>query len=105
MLALEGASGQASSPPAACLCKSADDMVSDTDVCDVRADGGDDPRDLVTQHGGRRRDIVRGEQQIRVAQAGCVNVDECFPPNRRSDVHVLEVEPATECVEYQRFHA
>jgi hypothetical protein len=34
-----------------------------------------------------------------------VNVDEGFASDRRGNVHVLEVEPATERVEYQRFHA
>jgi hypothetical protein len=34
-----------------------------------------------------------------------LHVDENFASNRRGDVHILEVEPMTECVKYKRFHA
>jgi hypothetical protein len=44
---------------------------------------------------------VSGEQQVGVTEPGCSHVDENFAPDRRGDVHVLELEPATERVKYK----
>jgi hypothetical protein len=33
-----------------------------------------------------------------MTQAGGLHIDKNFAPKRRGDVHILEVEPATECV-------
>jgi len=39
-----------------------------------------------------------------VTQSGGLHVDQDFASDRRSDVHVLEIEPATECVNYKCLH-
>ena len=67
--ALEGAAREASIAPTARLSERPDDVIADVDVRDVGTDRSHDPRDLVTQHRRCRRDIVRGEQEVRVAQA------------------------------------
>jgi hypothetical protein len=51
---------------------------------------GHDSRYLVAQNGRRRDDIVSGEEQVGVAQPGCLHVDENFPSDWRGDVHGLE---------------
>ena len=67
--ALEGAAGETSSAPAARLRERPDDVIADVDLRDVGTDGRHDPRDLVTQHRWCRHDVVRGEQEVRVAEA------------------------------------
>jgi hypothetical protein len=39
-----------------------------------------------------------------MTQSGRSYLDENFAPNRRGNVHILEVEPAAECVNYERLH-
>jgi hypothetical protein len=58
----------------------------------------------VTKHRRRWNGIASGEKQIGVTRPGGLQVDEDFASDRRSDVHVLEIEPATECVNYKRLH-
>jgi hypothetical protein len=65
---------------------------------------GYDPCDLVTEHRGRRNEIVGGKEQVGVTQPGRLHVDESFTSNWRGNVHILEVESATECVQYKRLH-
>jgi hypothetical protein len=79
-------------------------MISDTELRDIGTDHGHNPRDLVTQHCRRWNDIVSSEQKVGMTQAGRLHLDENFAPNRGRDVHVLEIEPATECVNYKRLH-
>ena len=104
MLALEGAAGQTSGARPARLRERAYDVISDSDLRDIGTYFGNDPGDLVTKHRRGRNNIVSGEEQVGVTQPGRSHVDENFVPNRRGDVHILEVEPATECVEYERLH-
>jgi hypothetical protein len=80
-------------------------VISDTKLHDIGADFGHEPGDLVAQHGRHRNDIVRGEQQVGATQSGRLYLYENFAPNRRRDVHILEVESTTQCVDYKRFHA
>ena len=47
---------------------------------------------------------MRGEQYVGVTQPGGLHVDENFASNRRGDVHILEVEPTTDTIEYKRLH-
>jgi len=96
MSALEGPAGQTLSARPARLREGAYDVISDADLRNVGSDCGHDPCDLVTEHGGRRNEIVSGEQQVGVTQPGRLHLDENFAPNRHGDVHILEVEPATE---------
>jgi hypothetical protein len=49
---LEGTSGLASRTRPARLYKRADDMIADTELCDVRADLGDDAGDLMAKYRG-----------------------------------------------------
>jgi hypothetical protein len=102
--ALKGAAGKTSSARPASLRERTHDVISDTDMRYVGADSRHDTGDLVTKHRWRRSDIVSGEQQVGVTQSGRLHLDENFAPNRRGDVHILEVEPATECVYYKRLH-
>jgi hypothetical protein len=76
-------------------------VISDAQLRDVGTDCSHDPRDLVTKHRRRWDEIVSSEQQVRVTQSGCLHVNENFAPNRRGNVHVLEIEPASECVKYK----
>jgi hypothetical protein len=79
-------------------------VISDTELRDVRTDCGHDPRDLVTKHRWRWNDIASSEQKVGMTQPGRSHLDENFAPNRRGDVHVLEIEPSTECVNYKCLH-
>ena len=81
------------------------DVISDTELRDVRTDCSHDPRDLVTKHRRRWNEIVSSEQHVGVTQPGRSHVDENFAPDGRGDVHVLEIEPATERVNHKRLHA
>jgi len=47
---------------------------------------------------------VGGEEKASVTQPGRSHIDQNFAPNRRGDVHVLEIEPTTDCVKHKRFH-
>jgi hypothetical protein len=76
---LEGASGLASRARSTRLHKRAHDMIADAELCDIRANLGDDPRDLMAEY--CRNDIVRGEQKIGVTQPGCLHLNENFAPN------------------------
>jgi hypothetical protein len=79
-------------------------VISDTELRDVRPHCSHYPRNLVTKHRRRRNNIVSGEQQVGMAQPGRSHLDENFAPNRGGDVNVLEIEPATECVNYKCLH-
>jgi len=79
-------------------------VISHTELHDFWTHGRHDPRNLVTKHHRRWDDIVSGETQVGVTQPGGLNVDEDFATDRRSDVHVLEIEPATKCVNYEPLH-
>ena len=81
-----------------------DDVIADVELRDVRTDGSHDPRDLVTEHRGRRHEVMRGEQEVRVAEAGGSNVDEELTTQRRGDLDVLEVEAVAQCIQDKRFH-
>jgi hypothetical protein len=39
-------------------------MIADAELCDIRANLGDDPRDLMAEHCWKLNDVVRGEQKI-----------------------------------------
>jgi hypothetical protein len=58
----------------------------------------------VTEHGRHRDEIVRGKQQVSVTKPGRLYVYENLTPDRRGDVHILEVESATDSVHYKRLH-
>ena len=77
-------------------------MIADTQLRDVGADCNHYPCDLVTKYRRRWNEIMSSEQQVGVTQPRRSHVDEDFAPDRRGDVHVLEIEAATECVEYKR---
>jgi hypothetical protein len=83
---------------AARLRERANDVVSDMDLCDFGTDDGHDRRDLVAEHCGRRNEIVSGEQQVGVTQPGRLHIDVNFTSDRHGNVHILEVEPTTNCV-------
>ena len=104
VLTLEGTAGLASRARSARLHKRAHDMIADAELRDIRADLGDDSRDLVAEYRRKRSDIVRGKQKIGVTQPGRAHVDENFAPNGRRYVHILKVEASTERVNYQRLH-
>ena len=58
----------------------------------------------MAEHARSRNDIVRSEKQVGVTQPGRSHLDEDFASDRRGNVHVLEFEPTTECVNYKRLH-
>ena len=47
---------------------------------------------------------MSGKEQVSVTQPGGLYVYENFVTNGRGDVHILEVEPTTDSVEYKRLH-
>jgi hypothetical protein len=79
-------------------------VISHTDLRDVRTHCSHYSRDLVTKYRRHWNDIVSSEEKVGVTQARGLHVDEDFASDRRSDVHVLEIEPATECVNYKCLH-
>jgi hypothetical protein len=79
-------------------------VISDADLRYVGADCRHDPSDLVTKHRRRRNEIVGGKEQVSVTQPRRSYVYENFVPNGRGDVHILDVEPTTDSVEYKRLH-
>jgi len=79
-------------------------VISDSDLRYVGADCRHDSGDLVTKHRRCRNEIVSGKEQVSVTQPGRLYVYENFVPNRRGDVHILEVEPTTDSVEHKRLH-
>jgi hypothetical protein len=104
MLALEGATEETSRAYSARLRERAYDVTSDADLRDIGSYFSNDPGDVVTKHRRGRNNIVSGEEQVGVTQPGRSHVDEDFVPNRRGDVHILEVEPASKRVYYKRLH-
>jgi hypothetical protein len=74
------------------------------DLADFRSHFSHDPCNLMTEHTGKRSDIVCSEQQIGVAQPRRLHVDQNFASHRRSNVHILEIEPSTDCVNYKALH-
>jgi hypothetical protein len=79
-------------------------MISYTELRDIRTQCSHYPRNLMTKHRRHWNDIVSSEQKVGMTQAGRLHLDENFAPNRRRDVHVPEVEPAAECVDYKCLH-
>jgi hypothetical protein len=79
-------------------------VISETDLSNLGPDRTDDTGDLVTEHGWHRTKVVSGKEQIGVTQPGGLHLDENFPPNRCSDVNVVEIEATTERVNDQRLH-
>ena len=104
MSALEGSAGQTPSARPACLGERTHDVISNADLRYVGADCRHNPGDLVTKHSGRRNEIVSSKEQVSVTQPGRLYVYENFVTNGRGDVHILEVEPTTDSVEYKRLH-
>jgi hypothetical protein len=104
MLALEGAARETSSAPSACLRERPYDVIADMDLRDVRTCCCNDPRDLMTQNRRRRRDIVIGEQEVRMTQARRLHVDENLAAFWRGDVHVFQFKPSTDRINYKCLH-
>jgi hypothetical protein len=71
---------------------------------DLRADFRHDPADFMAKHGRCREDRVGGEEQVSVAEPGGSHVNQDLAPEGRGDVHVLEIEPTTDRVDYKRLH-
>src|SRR5579871_854673 len=71
----------------------------------VRTHRSHDPGNLVTKHRRRRDDIVSSKQQVGVAQARCLHIDENFASYRRGDLNVLEIESSTDRIEYKGLHS
>ena len=71
---------------------------------DIRTYRSYDPRNLVTKHRRHRDNIVSSKQQIGVAQARCLHIDERFASYRRGNLNVLEIESSTECINDKCLH-
>ena len=69
MKALKRTARQAAGAPAARLRERPDDAVANTDLGHVGTDGGHDSGNFVAEDRRRRRDVMRGEEQIGMAQA------------------------------------
>jgi hypothetical protein len=104
MRALEGAARLASRARPAGLHERANNVVPNTELCDVGPNRGDDPRDFMTQYDGRRSDIVSRKQKVGVAEPGRTYFNENFAPHRLGDVDVLKLESAAEYVDDESLH-
>jgi len=69
MKALKRAARQTAGAPAARLRKRPDDAVANTDLRHIGTDGGHDSGNFVAEDRRRRRDVMRGEEQVRMTQA------------------------------------
>src|SRR5260370_26433629 len=87
------------------LSERAYDVIPNAEFRDIGADFRHYPRDLMAKHGRCREDRVRGEEQVSMAQPGRSHIYQNFAPNRRGDVHILEIETTTPCVKSSRRHA
>ncbi len=63
-------------------------MIPDADLHKIGTDCSGDPRHLVTKHRGRRNKIVRGEEQVRMTEAGRLHIDENFTAHRQRCPHL-----------------
>jgi hypothetical protein len=70
-------------------------VISNAELGDIRTHCSHDPRYLVTKDRRRRDDIVGCKQQVGVAQARRLHIDEHFASYRRGDLNVLEIESST----------
>ena len=98
MLALEGTARQTSGARTARLSERTYDVIPDAELRDIWADFRHDSRDFVAKHGGHRKDRIGSEEQVCVTQTGRLHINENFAPNRRGNVHILEIEPVTDRV-------
>jgi hypothetical protein len=103
VLALKGTARLTLGTRTARLSERTYDVIPDTEVRDIGAEFRHYPRDLVAKHGRCWEDSVGGEEKVSVTQPGRSHIDQNFAPNRRGDVHVLEIEPTTDCVKHKRF--
>jgi hypothetical protein len=104
MQTLEGTAGLASRARPARLYKGTYDVISDTELCDVRANLGDDPETSWPNTAGVGTISLGRKQQIGVTQPGRLDLDENFTPNRHGNVNVLEIEAATERTQHKSLH-
>lgn len=104
MSALERPAGHATDAGPARLGERADHVIADVDLADIGTHGSDDARHLVAEHRRQWDEIVSGEREIGVAESGRPHVNEHFTPDRRGDLDVFDVKPATECVNDKRSH-
>ena len=79
-------------------------MISNMELRNLRTYRSYDPRNLVTKYRRHRDNIVGSKQQIGVAQARRLHIDENFAFYRRGNLNVLEIESATECINYKCLH-
>jgi hypothetical protein len=104
VLALEGTARETSRARSARLRQRPYDVISDTELRDIRTDCCNDPRYLVTQHGWYGHNIVSSEQEVRMTEAGRLRVDKTLATHRRGDLHVLEIKSMTERVQDKCVH-
>src|SRR5260370_31111061 len=104
MCTLEGAARETSSARSARLRQRTYDVISDTELRDVRTHFSHYPGNLMTKHRRRWNDIVSSKKQVGVAQPRGLHVDQDFASHRRCDVNVLEIEASTECIKDKCLH-
>jgi hypothetical protein len=80
------------------------DVISDTDLCDVRPYCSHNSRNLVTKHRRCRGDVVSSEKQVGVTQPSGLHIDENLASYRPGDVNILDIEASAECVNDECFH-
>jgi len=69
MKALKRAARKAPCASAAYLRKRPDDAIANMDLRHIGTEGGHDSGNFVAEDRRRRRDVMRGEQQVRMTQA------------------------------------
>jgi hypothetical protein len=80
-------------------------VVSDPQLRDLGAHGSHDSGDLVTKDRRRGNEVMRGEQEIGVTKPRRSHLNEDLAAHGSGDVDVVEVEPAADGIENERFHA
>jgi len=71
-------------------------VISHKELRDIRPNCSHDPRNLVTKHRWRRDNFVSRKQEVGVAQASCLYIDENLSSYRRGYLNLLEIEPTTD---------
>ena len=80
-------------------------MVPDGEVPDIRTDGGHDAGHFMSNNHGKRAPAVdRGDQQIRMAQAGSLDLHQDLAAHRIPDADLFHIKTAVDFVDDCSFH-
>jgi hypothetical protein len=80
-------------------------MLANTELGDITSDFGNDPRHLVAEYSRGWENVVRCEQDVSMAEPGCLYIDQHLASYWSGDVDVFDkIEPAPDRVDDKGFH-